>query len=511
LCEHYTQFIVGEKLNEVIELMVGSLMTCQIAARSVRLHCLEYVVNGLDCKNSKQMAIIPQMMGEVLLCLKDSNAKTRESAYQVLLGMSRLHQRASGSLQEFFTIILGALGGQTPQMRSAAVMALSRLVFEYARDDDDVQELLPSLLQTVMVLFDENSREVIKSVIGFVRISVAAMKSWQLEPLLADLLEGLFKYDKGKGRFRSKIKIILKKLVKIYGYEKLSPLVPEGRLVNHMRKMDERAKRRKEALKAQGLEAESDFEGMMDSDEDDSDDGRTLMTGVTGFTKMTAKSGKTLRTAAMEKTIAKSRATKSVMSTTTSGTKLGGSGDGGGPRIQKERNGEIFDLLDPRMSKHVHFQETQGDNDNDFDDDDDDSGIMEFDDKGRLVIHDDEYTSSSKINKNEDTFDDDDEDDDIENAQIKRGGKRMKMSKFEDAKLAKAKANKQRSQKKQNVKSLGSEYKSKKAGGDVKKKGQKYEPYAFVPLDGKSYTKKNRRKAVDQMGTVVKTGKRKNR
>ena len=63
--------------------------------------------------------------------------------------------------------------------------------------------------------------------------------------------------------------------------------------------------------------------------------------------------------------------------------------------------------------------------------------------------------------------------------------------------------------KKQGTRSLGASYKSKKAGGDVKKKDQKYEPYAFVPLDGRSYSKKNRRSAVEQMGSVVRSGKRK--
>merc|ERR1712087_34289 len=131
---------------------------------------------------------------------------------------------------------------------------------------------------------------------------------------------------------------------------------------------------------------------------------------------------------------------------------------------------------------------------------------MEFDEKGRLVVHDDLDPSS---NRNEVNFEDEemDEDDERENAEIRRGGKRMRISKFEDAKMAKAKANAQKSRKKQkkdNVKALGSAYKSKKSGGDVKKKGQKYEPYAYVPLDGKSYTKKNRGKAVTQMETVVK-------
>jgi ribosomal RNA-processing protein 12 len=77
-----------------------------------------------------------------------------------------------------------ALGAQTPHMRSAAVMAMSRIVFEYTRTNESVYGLLPSLLQTAIVLFDGDSRKVTKSVVGFVRVSVAAMMQEQLEPLL---------------------------------------------------------------------------------------------------------------------------------------------------------------------------------------------------------------------------------------------------------------------------------------------------------------------------------------
>jgi ribosomal RNA-processing protein 12 len=74
-----------------------------------------------------------------------------------------------------------ALGAQTPHMRSAAVMALSRIVFEYARTNESVYGLLPSLLQTAIVLFNKDSRKV---TVGFVQVSVAAMMQEQLEPLL---------------------------------------------------------------------------------------------------------------------------------------------------------------------------------------------------------------------------------------------------------------------------------------------------------------------------------------
>jgi len=163
ICERHKDFVTSpERLGEMINLMVESLVTCQVSARHMRLKCMTHIVEGFDSTNVDHMAVIPKIMGEVLLCLKDSNSKTREAAYQLLLAMAV----SRDDMTDYFSIVLAALGAQTTHMRSAAVMALSRLTFEYARDDDVVQELLPSVLQTVSVLFDDSSREVSKSVIG---------------------------------------------------------------------------------------------------------------------------------------------------------------------------------------------------------------------------------------------------------------------------------------------------------------------------------------------------------
>ena len=491
ICQHYTEFVTApERLQEIIDLMIGATMVLQVSARHMRLKCIKFVVDGFDSNNEDHMNIIPNIIGEILLSLKDANGKTRESAYQLLLSMAQVRN----DMVTYFQIIVGALGAQTPHMRSAAVMALSRLVFEHARTDTTVQNVLPNLLQTVILLFDENSREVIKSVIGFVRVSVAALNKDQLEPLLPELIEGLMKFNRGKGRFRAKIKIIIKKLVRTYGYEKITPLVPEGdtRLLTHMRKLAERAARRKAANIEDGATAAGNFEDLMDSDEDDSDDGRTFMTGVTGFTKMTAGSSKTMKSAksaASMKSIAKSvrSMTKSMASGKSSATTSG-------PRIDVsgEKRGEILDMLDPKVTKNVRFM--QEDDDDDFSDD---GEAMEFDDNGKLVVGGDDKINFGNGN-------DDAGEDDAENAEIFRG-KRQKISKFESAVASRNEANAKKNQKKQPKKTqaLGAAYKSKKAGGDVRKKDQKFDPYAFVPLDGKKYTKKTRDKTVEQMATVV--------
>lgn len=56
----------------------------------------------------------------------------------------------------------------------------------------------------------------------------------------------------------------------------------------------------------------------------------------------------------------------------------------------------------------------------------------------------------------------------------------------------------------------GAEYRSKKAGGDVWRKESKFEPYAYIPLEGRTLTsKKSGGKAKKQYGAVVGTTGRK--
>lgn len=494
ICQHYTSFVTAKaRLNEIIDLLMGSSISLQVSARHMRLKCIKLIVEGLDNENKAHMDIIPNVVGEVLLCLKDANGKTRESAYQLLMAMAQVKD----DMTDYLKIIVGALGAQTTHMRSAAVMALSRVVFEYARVDHEVQSLLPSLLQTVVVLFDENSREVIKSVIGFVRISVAALQKEALEPLLADVVGGLMKFNRGKGRFRSKIKIILKRLVKTFGYEAITPLVPQSdtRLLTHMRKLAERSARRKAANMEDGITTTGEFDDMMDSDEEDSDAGRTFMTGVTGFTKLTGTMSrkKMLSSIASQKSVAKSaRSMNQSMRSSKTATSMFPRIDTGG-----EKSGEILDMLDPKANKSVRFMDTQ-DDESEFSDDDGNEA-MEFDDSGKLIIHDEDARNQNK-----------DEEDDTDH--LSRSSKRLRISKFETAMAAKNEANtKKNKSHKPKVSALGSAFKSKKAGGDVKNKSQKFEPYAFVPLDGRNYTKKNRDRSVASMATVVRQKSRNKR
>ena len=80
-----------------------------------------------------------------------------------------------GGLHTLFTMILGGLVGASPHMISASVMALARLLYEFA---PQLQASTPQLLPVVLTLLRSKSREVVKSVLGFVKVGPKPVLCW---------------------------------------------------------------------------------------------------------------------------------------------------------------------------------------------------------------------------------------------------------------------------------------------------------------------------------------------
>lgn len=74
----------------------------------------------------------------------------------------------TGGLATLFSMIMAGLAAQTPHMISASIMALARLLYEFA---GSLQPLVPQLLPAVLLLLRTKSREVVKSVLGFIKVS----------------------------------------------------------------------------------------------------------------------------------------------------------------------------------------------------------------------------------------------------------------------------------------------------------------------------------------------------
>jgi ribosomal RNA-processing protein 12 len=152
--------------------------------------------------DERRSAVGAALVGELVLCTKEANTKTREAAYQLLVELAHELDDArpirlegggagdtmagsddgeggggegagtlTGGLVDFFNAVLAGMAAGTPHMVSATVMAAARLLFEFS---GALQGMAPRLLSTVLLLLRSPSREVVKSVLGFVK--VAAMR-----------------------------------------------------------------------------------------------------------------------------------------------------------------------------------------------------------------------------------------------------------------------------------------------------------------------------------------------
>ncbi len=76
-----------------------------------------------------------------------------------------MHSR--GGLHTLFSMVLGGLVAATPHMVAATVMALARLLYEFA---GPLEYMVDDLLPAVLALLRTKSREVVKAVLGFVKV-----------------------------------------------------------------------------------------------------------------------------------------------------------------------------------------------------------------------------------------------------------------------------------------------------------------------------------------------------
>ena len=100
-------------------------------------------------------------------------------------------------------MVLAGLASTTPRMVSAAVMALTRITFEFG---PELQLIVSRLLPAVCTLLHKKAREVIKSVLGFLKVAVMRVPAELLAPHLRAMVEGVLVWaEDTKNRYKLKV------------------------------------------------------------------------------------------------------------------------------------------------------------------------------------------------------------------------------------------------------------------------------------------------------------------
>ena len=155
---------------------------------------------------------------------------------------------AEASLEEFFTMVSAGLAGSTPHMISASITALTRILYEFRAQL--AEPVLEDLVSTMAIFLDSNNREIVRSVLGFVKVAVVSLPENIVRPRLETLVPNLMGWShEHKARFRAKVKHIMERMIRRFGFEAVEKYCPEAdkKLIHSIRKSKERSKRKKEA------------------------------------------------------------------------------------------------------------------------------------------------------------------------------------------------------------------------------------------------------------------------
>ncbi|KAF4123760.1 ribosomal RNA-processing protein 12 [Geosmithia morbida] len=272
-----------ERNSELQTLIVSSTDKVSAPARRERLAAISAL---LEFVPDDSLHFIPSVLSEVVICCKENNERARETAYELLVQIGQRMASAEGavidnskvphmpddapvgkaSIEEYLTMVSAGLAGSTPHMISASITAISRLLYEFRASLSE--QTLSDLVQTMDLFLTSNNREIVKSCLGFVKVCVISLPVELMMPRLSTLVPNLIVWShEHKGHFKSKVKHIIERMVRRFGYDNIHRHCPEAdkKLLVNIRKTKERAKKRKDASKGEA------GEGGNDDDEDDDD------------------------------------------------------------------------------------------------------------------------------------------------------------------------------------------------------------------------------------------------
>src|SRR5271154_4850458 len=99
------------------------------------------------------------------------------------------------------------------------------------------------------VFLTSKSREIARSAIGFIKVALVSLPKEVMEGRLSVLIPNLMVWShETKGHFRVKVKSLMERMIRKFGYETILKYTPEDdhKLINNIRKTRERKKRGKE-------------------------------------------------------------------------------------------------------------------------------------------------------------------------------------------------------------------------------------------------------------------------
>ncbi|KAH9489577.1 pre-rRNA processing protein [Bulinus truncatus] len=487
----YCKELLLSNLKQISETLLMSLSKSSPSSKAPRLRCLILVYKNLMQKN---MEFFQSTLPEAILCTKEIGSKARTVAFELLIIMAETYIRwhpdwsENENLRVFVRNVMAGLAGSV-HMISATVIALTHIVFKFKGKLTGL--VIDNLIDNACLLLASKTREVTKAALGFVKVLLSAYENTVLASHLKDLLNSL--HDVAlKGNMKRLIKIIYAKFIKKFGYELILSMTQPSvhKLLKNIHKTNERLKKKKDGKENSDNESDSDGDS----------DGEKFTTQPESIDDLLQDSDTDIDDDEVHKKKIKRKH--------------------GNDAWLMESGDDIVDFMDPAAAKSVlatRPQEVVKDKKSV-----DGKRGFKLSSDGRLIItqeDEEEQINKNKTKKNvKDDYDNENSDSDLDDAQkVSRKRKHASNPVYDDddefvpppSKYQAGGSGIHRPVTKSDKEKLdvGKEYRSKKALGDVKKKG-KPDPYAYVPLNFNSLNKRKQMKVKGTFSNLVKGARR---
>ncbi|DBA66455.1 TPA: hypothetical protein ACH3X2_002431 [Trebouxia sp. C0005] len=550
ICEHRPDFLRAH-CQDMTDCLLAGVVTSMSAAKRYRLRCLKALILLLQSNDAPEIhmaqalqdagqtetrqQVVGSMVSEIILCVKEVNQKTRTAAYELLVSLAKaMHEQhppplpalgqdmdmeasdsmhSRGGLHTLFSMVLGGLVAATPHMIAATVMALARLLYEFA---GPLEYMVDDLLPAVLALLRTKSREVVKAVLGFVKVVAMRLPIPVVTAHVKAILEGILLWSADtKNQFKLKVRVVVERLARRLGYDAVAENIPEEhrKLLTHIRKEKTRKLREDKAEKMEmdGGEAKSKFGGstkrartlggsewdsQVFSDDEAEADVRTKLGAATlsGATRPARSAGKSAKSIAR-----------------------------GGKGLPREIEGNPLDLLDAGTSrKMVKHAAARGAPAAPAEEEDD----FEHEADGKIIVKDEEAQGKKRRRKSHLDDSDDSDFDDIRHVHGAKAALREGAGSVRYAATAGAKsrgrstaggsvggrsigARTSATAKGAGSQHSGDRFKARKGAKGDTKGASKVEPYAYWPLDRKMLNRRAGKQAAAKKGLerVVKAAK----
>lgn len=270
--------------SELQQLLLQSKEKVTGPARRDRLLAMSQIIEYLP---QSDLHFIPSVLSEVVISAKETNEKAREAAYNLLVAMGE--KMAEGgqveqtkvpnmpedaptveaSLEEYFTMVSAGLAASTPHMISASITAVTRILYQF--HDRISNETVTNLLELMDIFLQNPNREIVQSVLGFVKVEVITLPESLIRPRLQQLLKNLLVWShEHKAHFKAKVKHIVERLVRKFGAEDVERACPpeDRKLIVNIRKTREQRKKKKQQAEEDGETPAEKPKGKFESEYD---------------------------------------------------------------------------------------------------------------------------------------------------------------------------------------------------------------------------------------------------